>query len=988
MTTLFDPLLSAQNAIFIEELYNKYIKNPESVDEAWRQYFAQIGENNKDFAEYFSGPSWVKRQDKIVDYKEKGEGSLEAKKGVPKASPAASDSHLSMKVAKLIDAFRAYGHTAVKLDPLQMQEVPLPKELDYKTYGILDEELDQIVYVGGVYGHDAIKLREIYSNLFSTYSGRFGVEFIQIDNYEEREWLRAKIESDVGVVVFDKEKKKKILSSLIEVEMFEEYLHTKFPGAKRFSIEGAESNVIAIEEVVEKSAHNNVQEMVFGMAHRGRLSVLAKIMKKPYRAMFSEFKGGTFIPDDLNLPGDVKYHLSASVDVDINGKSVHLTLTPNPSHLELVNSVVSGRVRAKQDGIADNDREKVMGVLLHGDAAFSGQGSVMESLVLSNVKGYTVGGTIHIITNNQIGFTTTSDNGRSSRYASDIAKMIAAPIFHVNGDDPESVAYVSNIAAEYRMKFKKDVFIDIVCYRKYGHNEGDEPMFTQPKMYNIIREHQTPSTIYAKQLLNSLDITQEEINEIKQKFKEFLNAEFELSDSYKAQKADWLQGIWKGFDEFLTDKNKDVITGVDKKELKNLTGPLSAVPKDFQVNAKIDRVLKSRREMLEKEEGIDWGMGETLAYATLLRDGYNIRISGEDVERGTFSHRHAVVVDQQSEAKYTPLQNLGEGQKANFEIHNSVLSELGVMGFEYGYSYSSPNTLVIWEAQYGDFANSAQMMIDQYISSGKDKWLRMNGLVLLLPHGYAGDGPEHSSARLERCLQLCANDNMTVANCTTPASIFHLLRRQMLRNYRSPLIIMTPKSLLRHKLAVSKLDDFAKNSSFKAVIEDNLTVDGITKVIFCTGKVYCDLFEEREKRARNDIALVRLEQLYPYPEDEMLMQLKKYKGAKQIIWCQEEHKNMGAWSYIKLKFDDMYTSPFKNSSSKISATSGPHVQTYTSDPRHLISELNFRNPSCTENEFSKRYIEYVGRDESASPAAGYGKLHQKELNAFLNKVFE
>ena len=943
MNNLYDSSFLSQNALFIEELYNEYLKNPNSVDESWRKYFSESEENKNDFKDFFSGPSWRKRCNKIIGYQE--EVNIDVKK--EKDSPS-KISDVSLKIAKLIDAFRSYGHMAVKLDPLGLTNKNLPKELDYRNYGIKEEELEQQVYVDGAFGQQEMLLKTLYQNLVNTYSGRFAIEFIQIDNYEEREWLRTTIESDAGVIVFDKMKKKKILNSLIEVEMFEEYLHTKFPGAKRFSIEGGEGSITAIEEVMEKSAENHVQEAVFGMAHRGRLSVLAKIMKKPYRAMFSEFKGSIFIPDDLNLPGDVKYHLSASVDVEINGKSMHLTLTPNPSHLELVNSVVSGRVRAKQDDIADNNRERVMGVLLHGDAAFSGQGSVMESLVLSNVKGYTVGGTIHIITNNQIGFTTNVSDGRSSRYCTDIAKMIGAPIFHVNGDDPESVAYVSSIASEYRIKFKKDVFIDVVCYRKYGHNEGDEPMFTQPKMYNVIHKHKTPSTIYAQKVLNSGDITQEEINEIKQKFKEFLNTEFELSDSYKAQKADWLQGVWKGFDAFLSDKNKDISTGVDKKELKSLADPLSNVPIDFHVNAKIDRVLKSRREMLEKEEGIDWGMGETLAYATLLKDGYNIRISGEDVERGTFSHRHAVVVDQESEAKYTPLQNLGEGQKANFEIHNSVLSELAVMGFEYGYSYSSPDTLVIWEAQYGDFANSAQMMIDQYISSGKDKWLRMSGLVLLLPHGYEGQGPEHTSARLERYLQLCANDNMTVANCTTPASIFHLLRRQMLRNYRCPLIIMTPKSLLRHKLAVSKLADFAESTHFKSIIEDDIRdFNKIEKLIFCSGKVYYDLFEEREGRNENKVALIRLEELYPYPKKEIIQQFGKYKNIRQIIWCQEEHKNMGAWQYIKPKFEE------------------------------VLKEIG-----------NKLEVKYVGRDESASPAAGYTKLHLEELNKFLKKAFE
>ncbi len=925
----------SQNASFIEELYNEYLKNQDSVDESWKKFFVELKEDANDFKEFFAGPSWNKRKNKIVGYQEK-------------VAPDVKTNDLSMKAGKLIDAFKLYGHKLVKLDPLNINNGDFPAELDYKTYGIKGDEMGQKVYVGGAFRKNEMRVEDLYQHLFSTYSSRFASEFTQIDNPQEKEWLRTKIENDVGIINFTKAKKYTIIDTLMKVEMFEEYLHTKFPGAKRFSIEGGESTVIAIEEIIEASARMNIQEVIFGMAHRGRLSILTNVIGKPYHVVFSEFKGGIFIPDTMNLPGDVKYHVGASADVTINDKKIHLTLTPNPSHLELVNSVVLGRVRAKQDLIGDKNREKVMGILLHGDAAFCGQGSVMESLALSGTKACTVGGTIHIVINNQIGFTTNASDGRASRYCTDIAKMIGAPIFHVNGDDPESIAYVSKIAAEYRSKFKKDVFIDIVCYRKYGHNEGDEPIFTQPKMYNIIQNHKTPLGIYILKLIAEGSIDESILQKKRTDFKKLLDQEFKLSTSYKAKKADWLQDEWEGFDEFLIDKNSHVITGVKQSELTNVANVLMNVPKSFNINSKVKKVLDSRKQMLDTGKKIDWGMGEMLAYATLLKDGYNIRISGEDVERGTFSHRHAVLIDQENEQEYIPLNNLGEFQKAHLEIHNSILSELAVMGFEYGYSYSSPNTLVIWEAQFGDFANGAQMIIDQYLVSSKEKWLRMNGLVLFLPHGYEGQGPEHSSARLERYLQMCANNNITVANCTTPASIFHLLRRQMLRSYKSPLVVMTPKSLLRYHLAVSQLSDFADNTFFQPVIGDNFKdLDKIERVIFCSGKVYYDLFEKRARQSRYNIALIRLEELYPYPEREIIKQLKKYHHIKKMIWCQEEHHNMGSWHYIKPKFKKM----LKNIDSTIK-------------------------------------IEYVGRDESASPAAGYMKLHLKELDEFLKKAFE
>ncbi|MFQ3306964.1 MAG: 2-oxoglutarate dehydrogenase E1 component [Candidatus Midichloriaceae bacterium] len=938
MVSKSELFLFSQNATFLEELYEKYLENPQSVDDSWKEFFSDIEDGNTSH----SGPSWLKKKNKIIgDFSDEKIATNEK----PKSAQSSENNLLSLKIVKLIDAFRLYGHMAVKLDPLNLDPQPFPKELDYKSYGITDSDMDKVVYVGGAFSHNEMTFRNLNKYLINTYSSRFAVEFFHMENLEEREWLRVKLENDAGVIDFNNDKKSDILLSLMKVEMFEEYLHIKFPGAKRFSIEGAESTITAIEEVISRSTKGGVEEAIFGMAHRGRLSILTKILGKSYHAVFSEFKGGIFIPDDLNLPGDVKYHVGSSSDIEIDGKKIHLSLTPNPSHLEVVNPIVSGRVRAKQDLILDVDRKKVMGVLIHGDAAFSGQGSVMESLALSGTDAYDTGGIVHIVTNNQIGFTTDSSDGRSSRYCTDIAKMIAAPIFHVNGDDPEAVAYVSKIAAEYRLRFKKDILIDIVCYRRYGHNEGDEPMFTQPIMYRAIKKHNTPFEIYKEKLIKSQSIDVNIIQKERDKFKSFLDEEFSKSDSYKPKEADWLKGVWKGYDEFLNDGNRNILTGVNEKDLKELGGMVSSIPEDFNAHAKIQRLFKNRKEMTESGKKIDWGMGETLAYASLLNEGYNIRITGEDVKRGTFSHRHASIVDQDNQSQYIPLQNLEKSQNAHFEIHNSILSELAVVGFEYGYSYSSPKTLVIWEAQFGDFANSAQMVIDQYIASGKAKWLRMNGLVLLLPHGYEGQGPEHSSARLERYLQMCANDNMTIANCTTPASMFHLLRRQMHRNYRKPLIAMTPKSFLRHKLAVSNIEEFAEGTSFKLLIKDQNENKKAKKIVFCSGKVYYDLLEHREKQQDFDIALIRLEQLYPFPAKEITKELQKYSNIKELIWCQEEHKNMGAWSYIKHKFDD------------------------------VLKDIEMK-------------IEYVGREESASPAAGYMARHLQELNKFINKIFE
>lgn len=939
MSDSSDFFVFGQNAFFVEKLYNEYLRDQNSVDESWKTFFSSFTKDHDIL--YMNDDTNIKIASKVSE--DKSERMFHSTKiqNVP-----TKNTELSVKAAILINAFRLYGHKDSRLNPLFINNGPPSIELDYKSYGIKESELDQEVYVNGIFSSSTMRLKDLYQCLLKTYSSRFALEFAQIDSPQEREWLRTKIENDTGVINYANDKKLKIIDSIIQTEMFEEYLNTKFPTAKRFSIEGAESSIIAIEEVIKASA-TNIEEIVFGMSHRGRLSVLTKVMGKPYRAVFSEFKGGTFIPKNMTVPGDVKYHLGYSTDIEINKRKIHLTLTPNPSHLELVNSVVLGRVRAKQDLIADKNRTKVMGILLHGDAAFCGQGSVMESLALSGTKACNVGGTIHIIINNQIGFTTDFTQYKSSRYCTDIAKMISAPIFHVNGDDPEAVSYVSQIASEYRFKFQKDVFIDIICYRRYGHNESDEPMFTQPKMYSLIHKHPRLSDIYLQNILKNYSNGNQFVNNKKVNFKQLLDKEFQLSDNYSIKRADWLKKTWQGFDDCLTTKNNQVVTGVNRNDLEDIINKLTSVPESFNLHSKIQRVLAHRKQIFFNGKDVDWGTGETLAYATLLKDGYNIRMSGEDIERGTFSHRHAVFTDQRNENKYIPLNNLYKDQKATLEIHNSILSELAVMGFEYGYSYSSPNTLVIWEAQFGDFANGAQMMIDQYLVSSKEKWLRINGLVLFLPHGYDGQGPEHSSARLERYLAMCSNNNICVANCTTPSSLFHLLRRQMLRTYKNPLVLMTPKSLLRDKLAVSNLSDFLDKTYFYPIIGDSLkNKDKIRSLIFCTGKVYYHLFKERIKQYRDDIALIRLEELYPYPKKEIKMEVNRYEHIDNIIWCQEEHKNMGAWHYVQPRFNQVF------------------------------EEMNI----------SLR-INYIGRDESVSPAAGYTKLHLQELNNFLEKVF-
>ena len=939
--------LFGSNAAFIEELYQQYNSDPTSVDPEWHEYFKGLNDSSADIAKSTGGTSWKPSGNKIIGVgKTSAAGTKPAEGAQSPSSNNLADVSLSINAVRLINAYRTYGHYEVKLDPLNLAQNLYHPELDYKNYGFGENDLDTQINLGGFLGFDILTLKDLINYLRSTYAATIGAEFMHIESADERTWLQAKLENS-NITAISQTEKLAALNSVIEAEMFESYLHAKFPGTKRFSVEGLENSIVAIDAVVLESVNAGVNEIVLGMAHRGRLNTLTKVMRKSYCAMFSEFKGEMAFPADLGIPGDVKYHLGASSDTIINGQKVHMTLTPNPSHLEVVNSVVLGKVRAKQDLKDDASRAQVLGVLIHGDAAFSGQGSVMEALSLSQLTGYHTGGTVHIVANNQIGFTTNPTDSRSTDYCTDIAKFIGAPIFHVNGDDAQSVVCVAKLAAQYRATFKKDVVIDIVGYRKYGHNEGDEPLFTQPIMYSIIKDKKNPAEVYSERLIAEGVIDAQTIDDIKSKFKAKLDHEFELSKDYKVDKADWLEGNWSKLTQADVTR-PEVVTGVELTKLQQIGHAICQIPQGFNVNPKVARLLDAKSQMFKSGKSLDWAAGESLAFATLLGDGYPIRMTGQDVERGTFSHRHAVITDQNNESKYIPVNNLKAEQKAQLEIKNSNLSEFAVLGFEYGYSFTHPHALTIWEAQFGDFANGAQVVIDQYVSSGEAKWLRMNGLVMLLPHGYEGQGPEHSSARLERFLQLCAKDNIQVVNPTTPASLFHVLRRQMLCNFRKPLIVMSPKSLLRHKLAVSDLSEFADQQKFQPIIGETAVIDSkkVKRVVLCSGKIYYDLFERRQELKAYDVALIRLEQIYPFAKEVLASELKKYPSA-EIVWCQEEHRNMGAYHFVE-----------------------PRINKVLGDINHQCKNLV-----------------YIGRDSSASPAVGYMKLHVVESAKLLQDVF-
>jgi 2-oxoglutarate dehydrogenase E1 component len=975
--------LFGSNAGYIEDLYAQYQQSPASVGEEWRDFFAGLGaEDGADPSKNASGASWgrpdwpIPLNGEMVPALDGDWGALETglkKKIEAKASegrvPVSADdvaqaTRDSVRAIMMIRAYRMRGHLHADLDPLKMAP---PKEdyaeLSPESYGFQEADLDRPIFIDHVLGLEFATVRQMVDILRRTYCSTLGVEFMHISDPQEKSWVQQRIEGPDKEIAFTENGKKAILRKLIEAEGFEKFIDVKYTGTKRFGLDGGEAMVPALEQIIKRGGQMGAKDIVLGMAHRGRLNVLAQVMGKPHRAIFHEFKGGSYHPDDVEGSGDVKYHLGASSDREFDGNNVHLSLTANPSHLEIVDPVVLGKVRAKQDQMVEpdpetgsRDRTGVIPLLLHGDAAFAGQGVVAECMGLSGLKGHRTGGTIHFIINNQIGFTTNPRFSRSSPYPSDVAKMIEAPIFHVNGDDPEAVVFAAKIATEYRQTFQKPVVIDMICYRRYGHNEGDEPAFTQPIMYKKIRSHPSTLQLYSDKLVQDGLMSSDDVDAMKAEWRAFLDQEYDAGQEYRPNKADWLDGKWAGLkaarDEDDPRRGK---TGVEMDKLKEIGLKLTDVPEGFNVHRTIQRFMKNRRAMIETGEGVDWATGEALAFASLLTEGKLVRLSGQDVERGTFSQRHTVLYDQENESRYIPLNSLAEGQ-ANYDVINSMLSEEAVLAYEYGYSLQEPKGLIAWEAQFGDFANGAQVVFDQFLSSGEKKWLRMSGLVCLLPHGYEGQGPEHSSARLERFLQMCAEDNMQVAYCSTPANYFHILRRQLNRDIRKPLILMTPKSLLRHKRCISQLAELSNGTTFHRVLWDDAQLehiesiklksdDKIRRVVMCTGKVYYDLFEEREKRGIDNVYLMRIEQLYPFPAKALHEELSRFKNA-EMVWCQEEPRNMGAWAFVEPNID------------------------------WVLDRINAKHSRPR----------YAGRPASAATATGLMSKHLAEMNAFMEEA--
>ena len=912
----------------IQKLYKEYKINKKNIDDNWISFFDDLTEEAADLLEGNSTH--------IISSEDQSSNNN---------SQDNDYTANSLRARLLIRAYRIAGHLKADLDPLELTEQKYIPDLDPKTYGIDDNDMDKEVFIDGVFGINTITIRELIGILEKYYCGKIGVQFMHIQDKEQRDWIMDKIENIKPDEIFTEKGKQAILERLTAAEFFETFLDKKYTGTKRFGLEGGESLIPALEQILKYGGKNGIEEVVLGMPHRGRLNVLANFMKKPFSAIFSEFQGNASNPDDVQGSGDVKYHLGTSSDRHFDNIKVHLSLTANPSHLEAVNPVVVGKVRAKQDQKKDIDRKKVVGLLMHGDAAFSGQGLVPETLDLSGLKGYKTGGTIHFIVNNKIGFTTTPTFSRSGPYCSDVALMVEAPIFHVNGDDPEAVVYVARIATEFRQKFNKDVVIDMFCYRRQGHNESDEPAFTQPLMYKKIKEHQTTRKLYADKLIEQKVITEKEVNDLLTTWSDNLEKDLEIGKNFKPNKADWLEGSWAGLEKKGVEK-PFTVTGLEKKFIKDIGKKITEVPDDFKINRKVLRQLQKRNKNISEEKGIDWATAEALAFATLLDQGISVRLSGQDCGRGTFSQRHAIVIDQETEEKFSTLNKVVKNG-SRIEIVDSPLSEAAVLGFEYGYTLADPKTLVLWEAQFGDFANGAQLIIDQFIVSGESKWLRMSGLTILLPHGYEGQGPEHSSGRVERFLQMADEDNIQLVNCTTPSNYFHVLRRQMLRKFRKPLIIFTPKSLLRHKEAVSDLVDFTEESKFKKIIvnADNIN-SSIKRVIFCTGKVYYDIKEKINKEEQAKTVIIRVEQLYPFPKELILESIKDYKEA-YFVWCQEEPQNMGAWFFV-------------------------------------YSEIN---EILEKNNFKNKKLYYSGRKSSASTATGLFKRHIIEQEELINSLF-
>ena len=965
--------MQGHNAEYLEQMYARYANDPNTVDEAWQSFFRQLGDDEVSVKREAAGPSWARtdwppQPDDDLTHALDGMWSMPAEardagakikakaaeKGVEVSEDAVKRAVLdSIRALMIIRAYRIRGHLIADVDPLGMRDKTPHPELDPKSYGFTEADMDRPIFIDNVLGLQIASMRQIVEIVQRTYCGTFALQYMHISDPEQSAWLKERIEGYGKEITFTREGRKAILNKLVEAEGFEKFLHVKYMGTKRFGLDGGEALVPAMEQIIKRGGQLGLKEIVIGMPHRGRLSVLANVMAKPYRAIFNEFQGGSFKPEDVDGSGDVKYHLGASSDREFDGNKVHLSLTANPSHLEAVNPVVLGKVRAKQEQLNDADRDQVLPVLLHGDAAFAGQGVVAEGFGLSGLVGHKTGGTMHIVVNNQIGFTTAPHFSRSSPYPTDIALMVEAPIFHVNGDDPEAVVHAAKVATEFRQKFHKDVVIDIFCYRRFGHNEGDEPMFTNPIMYNKIKRHKTTLSLYTERLVKDGLIPEGEIEDLKAGFQSFLNDEFEAGKNYKPNKADWLDGRWSHLNR-QGEKYQRGKTAIKAKTMAEIGNALTRVPEGFPLHKTVGRLLETKKQMFDSGEGFDWATAEALAFGSLLTEGYPVRLAGQDSTRGTFSQRHSGLIDQNTEERYYPLNNIREGQ-AHYDVIDSMLSEYAVLGFEYGYSLAEPNALVMWEAQFGDFANGAQIMFDQFICSGESKWLRMSGLVMLLPHGFEGQGPEHSSARLERFLQLCGQDNWIVANCSTPANYSHILRRQLHRSYRKPLVLMTPKSLLRHKLAISDADDFTTGSSFHRVLWDDaqkghsdteLKPDNeIKRVVMCSGKVYYDLLEERDARGIDDVYLLRIEQFYPFPAISLIKELERFKEA-EMVWCQEEPKNQGAWTFIE-----------------------PNIE-------WALTRIGAKHTRPV----------YAGRATSASPATGLASAHKAQQAALINEA--
>lgn len=946
MTKTIDPesFLSGANASYVIDLFQEYAQNPSAVDSEWRQFFDTLD------PDLISGliqddrpPVWGKRKASPPQTTDYYSGS----------SITPDSIRDSIRALMLIRSYRVRGHLNANLDPLGLDNRLDHSELMPQSYGFAAEDMQRRIFVDKVLGMDNPTVQEVYDKLKSVYGNTVGVEFMHIQHPDQKSWIQERVENTPADQRVDNTDRIEILKNLIAAESFEKFLQIKYPSIKRFGLEGGESLIPAMSSMVDRLADEGVDKIVIGTAHRGRLNVLSNIIKKPNDEIFAYFQGGDVDPESFQGTGDVKYHLGYSVQRQVRGRDLHLSLMPNPSHLEAVDPVVLGKVRAEQDTHNDEQRRHTVSVLMHGDAAFAGQGLVAETLDLSGLRGYSTGGTIHIIINNQIGFTTSPPHSRSSPYSSDIAKSIQSPIFHVNADDPESVIWSMRMAVDFHRQFAVDVVLDLICYRRHGHNEIDEPSFTQPLMYSKIKAHPSTLTIYADKLIKQGLITQEGVQKLVDEYENQLRQTLEGLDEDKTKtlisRPQWLDGAWQGIKSpKVVNIDTDMMqnTGATVERLERIAERLTFIPDDLEINPRLKRVLKAKQEALESGENIDWGTAEALAFGALLMEGKRVRLSGQDVSRGTFSHRHSVWVDQRTERRYIPLNTLADDQ-ARYDAIDSPLAEASVLGFEYGYSLADPHTLVLWEAQFGDFANGAQVIIDQFIAAGEHKWQRLSGLVMLLPHGYEGQGPEHSSCRVERYLQLCAEGNMRVVNCTTPANYFHVLRRQLYSETRKPLIVISPKSLLRHKRAVSRIEDMFEGKTFEPVIDDSIVVKNkVNRVILCSGKVYYELLQEIEDQDLDDVALIRLEQYYPLPDKLLAEALRPYAGRAEFIWCQEEPENMGAWSFLDRKLEK------------------------------ILESIEAR---------STRF-KYAGRSESASPATGNAARHEIEQKALVHQA--